>query len=193
MGKSWLSFGGAKTCTDLQKADFSAGLKGVVDVIRKAWPTDSWDFDDLRSALEKFDTLSVRFTSPKPPGFFERIEPSCFLTGSEFSDWVKTLKLSGAGSSSSSFKGVPVGFPGAMRAGGLGGLVPADSFAGSPAGSPAALKNFLDNVGITKSEVKPDWVRIGLLGGNLLLLILLIFVLVYRGREAPSYYGYGSG
>lgn len=190
MGKSWLSFGGAKTCTDLQEADFKAELKGVKNVLQSAASTGALDWNALLLALEKFDTLSVRFTSPKPPGFFERIEPLCSLNGSEFNDWVKTVNLPGAWSSSSGFKGVRAGFPEAMRAGGLG-----DPIAPPPgaAGSPAAKKNFLDNVGLMKSEVKPDWVRIGLLGGNLLLLILLIFVLVYRGREAPSYYGYASG
>ena len=133
------------------------------------------------SKLQDLGTLAISFEGDKRQvGFFHRYDISC-STG---------LGSSPGGGSGMTFKGGLKGPPGpcdncknAFKA-----LIDPENkcgkcFFGSQAYAQFLTSPVAQSLRFSRGTVKLDWVRIGLLGGVILLFFLLIFVLV-KGRSS---------
>ena len=164
MNSSVLQMGGARACNSQDAKDLVKQIKDLIAVDPQS--TD----DALLDKLEKLGTFSISLQNVKPPGFLQKIDTLCVLSGKDalntFCQMVPPYPPD-----------PPVGSTSYST-----GLSP-----GACAGSTPKISKLLDNISLLKGQVKPDWVRIGLLGAVLFMFLVILALLATRHSSSATY------
>ena len=178
---SVLQIGGSPSCGDMDKADLKQEFKDL----RASFSGRPIQADAVLKALKEFGTLSLCFSSPKPPGFFQKSNIKCYMTGTEVIESI--VANQSPGSSPTDFLKIICNNQSAELPFGGGGGSVRQLRATSPLGDigDSNITKIFDNISFFKGEVIVDQVKVGLVGIILFLVIVVFLLLVFLRR--PSY------